>query len=156
MLSPTRLLSWGFFPFGVLVKKANLPCGFHTAVMSPSRVSHPTGLYFLLNRYSLVSCCNTFGIFPFSVCPFRGYVSRYRARSLLAVASLLASSLRRKKPTRWLDFKDLLPAQGRTTLSTEVVRRRYAPGVLPLSRFLPCAQMPKHNLHVLYTAILTS
>lgn len=109
-----RLLSWGSFPFGVLVMGLTYPAVSEPQLRHPFRVSHPLRALLPLYRRGSVSHHNAHGIFPFSVFPLRGYVSRYRVRYPPDVASLLASSLRRKKPTRSLDSRVLIPAQDRT------------------------------------------
>mgnify|MGYP003702002241 FL=1 len=66
-------------------------------------------LYVPRSPRGFVSLHNAHGILPFSACPSRGFISRYRKISPRAVTSFLASSLRRKKPKRSPGFRVLLP-----------------------------------------------
>jgi hypothetical protein len=67
--SPVQRLSWGSVPYSVLVKGANLPCGYLPQLRHPQGFLTLSGLYFPLNRYRFVSPCNAPGIYPSALFP---------------------------------------------------------------------------------------
>jgi len=100
VLRGVQHLSWGFAPYGILVFGANIARGFRSAVRSPSQGFSPSQGQTSPKTFVVLFHTTTPLGFPVQRLPLLGSMIRYRIQSLHVVQSILASSLRRKKP-KW-------------------------------------------------------
>jgi hypothetical protein len=141
--SPVRHLSWGSGPSGISVRGANLPRGFQPAVrLTLSGFLTLPGFHVSPNRCGFVSHHNAFGISPFSafsplrvLFPFPGKYPSCRCFHTRFFSE-------EKEANMVARLQGFIPRAGPCVpVHRSELRRRGAPGVLPLSRFHPRTRM---------------